>query len=94
MNEQKEPEQIVFFGRYIPGVLVLAAYLITQFLRGRWDTFILPVASIRTVLSGPGYYLVTRLHSAPTGLLAVAGSFVMFASGTAAELTKHRCRSL
>jgi hypothetical protein len=74
----------------IPGGLVLAAYLLTQVLRGRWDTFILPAASILTVLSGPGNFLVARLHGAPTGLLAVIGSFVLFALGTAAALTKHR----
>jgi len=74
----------------IPGGLVLAAYLITQFLRGRWDMFILPVASILTVLSGPGQYLIARLHSASSGLLAIIGSFVLFALGTAAALTKHR----
>jgi hypothetical protein len=72
------------------GGLVLAAYLITQFLRGRWDMFILPAASILTVLSGPGNYLLSRVHSAPTGLLALVGSFVLFALGTAAALTKHR----
>ena len=52
--------------------------------------FILPAASILTVLSGPGNYLLSRVHSAPTGLLALAGSFVLFALGTAAALTKHR----
>jgi hypothetical protein len=74
----------------ISGGLVLAAYLITQFLRRRWDTFILPAASILTILSGPGNYLIDRLHSAPSGLLAMAGSFVLFALGTAVALTKHR----
>ena len=72
------------------GGLVLAVYLITEFLRGRWDMFILPAASILTVLSGPGNYLLGRAHAAPTGLLAVIGSFVLFAFGTAAALTKHR----
>jgi hypothetical protein len=52
--------------------------------------FILPAASILTVPSGPGNYLITRLHSAPTGLLAVIGSFVLFALGTTAALTKDR----
>jgi hypothetical protein len=74
----------------IPGGIVLAAYLITQFLRGRWDTLILPTASIMTVLSGPGNSLIGSLHSAPVGLLAVIGSFLLFALGIAAALTKHR----
>jgi hypothetical protein len=79
MNEHSESEQSA-----------LAAYFLTQALRGRWDMFILPAASILTVLSGPGNFLIARLHSAPTGLLAVIGSFVLFAVGTAAALTKHR----
>jgi hypothetical protein len=74
----------------IPGVIVLGAYVVTQILRGRWDTFILPAASILTVLSGPGNYLIERLLTAPMGLLAVVGSFVLFAVGTGAALTKDR----
>ena len=74
----------------IPGAIVFGAYVIAQFLRGRWDTFILPAASILTVLSGPGNYLVEAIQSAPMGLLAVVGSFLLFAAGTAAALTKHR----
>jgi hypothetical protein len=74
----------------IPGGIALAAYLITQLLRGRWDLFILPAASIVTVLSGPGNALIAFLERAPAGLLAVIGSFLLFAFGTAAALTKHR----
>ncbi|HEX4265303.1 MAG TPA: hypothetical protein VH597_13280 [Verrucomicrobiae bacterium] len=74
----------------IPGGIVLGAYLITQLLRGRWDLFILPAASILTVLSGPGYAFILFLERAPAGLLAVIGSFLLFAFGTAAALTKHR----
>jgi hypothetical protein len=74
----------------IPGAIVLGAYLITQLLRGRWNLFILPAASIMTVLSGPGNALVLFLERAPAGLLAVIGSFLLFAFGTAAALTKHR----
>ena len=74
----------------IPGGIVLAAYLITHFLRGRWDLPILPAASILTVLSGPGNALIGSMHSASGGLLAVIGSFLLFGLGTAAALTKHR----
>ncbi len=73
----------------IPGGIVLIAYLMTQFLRGRWGTFILPAASTMTVLSGPGNYLIERLQTAPIGLLAVIGSFLLFGLGTAAALSKH-----
>jgi len=74
----------------ISGGIVLVVYLIAQLLRGRWDLPILPAASILTVLSGPGNFLIGYLHSASLGLLAVIGSFLLFALGTAAALTKHR----
>lgn len=74
----------------VPGGMVLGACVIARLLRGRWDTFILPAASILTVLSGPGNALITILERAPMGLLAVMGSFLLFGFGTAAALTKHR----
>jgi hypothetical protein len=83
MNEQNESEQSA-----PPSIYRLHSR--NHFLRGRWDMFILPAASILTVLSGPGNYLISRLHSAPAGLLAVIGSFVLFALGAGAALTKHR----
>lgn len=75
----------------VPGGIVLASYLVTQLLRGRWDSLIiLPAASISAVLSGPGNFLFEMLRSAPGGLLAIIGSFLLFALGTAIALTKHR----
>jgi len=74
----------------IPGGIVLASYLVNQLLRGRWDSLIiLPAASISAVLSGPGNFLLESLQSAPGGLLAIIGSFLLFALGTALALTKH-----
>jgi hypothetical protein len=70
--------------------VVLGTYFVARLLRGRWDLIILPAASILTVLSGPGNALVLYLQSAPLGLLAMIGSLLLFALGTAAALTKHR----
>jgi hypothetical protein len=72
------------------GGVVLGAYCLTQLLRGRWDLFILPAASILTILSGPGNALLLWLEKAPGGLLAMIGSFLLFALGTTLALTKHR----
>jgi hypothetical protein len=74
----------------IPGGIVICAYLMTRLLRGRWDLLLLPAASLLVVLSGPGNFLITAAQSAPGGLLAVIGSFLLFALGTGAALTKHR----
>ena len=60
----------------IPGGIVLVSYVVTQVLRGRWDSLIiLPAASISAVLSGPGNSLIEALRSTPGGLLAIIGSF-------------------
>jgi hypothetical protein len=74
----------------VPGGLVFAGYLVTQLLQGGRGHLVLPAAAILVVLSGPGNYLVETLQYAPAGLLAVVGSFLLFALGTAAALTKHR----
>jgi hypothetical protein len=74
----------------VPAGILLAAYLITRLLRGRWDLLILPAASLVTVLSGPGFALIRVLQTAPLGILAMAGSLLLFALGTAAALTKNR----
>ncbi len=80
----------VLWGPCIPGGLVFAGYLVTQLLRGGRGHLVLPAASILVALSGPGNHLVEILQFAPAGLLAVVGSFVLFALGTGAALTKHR----
>ncbi len=74
----------------IPGGVVLGAYLMMRLLRGRQDLLFLPAASILTVLSGPGNALINWLLSAPGGLLALIGSFLLFALGTILAVTKHR----
>jgi hypothetical protein len=74
----------------VPGGLVFVSYLVAQLLRGGRGYLVLPAASILVALSGPGNYLVGMLQYAPAGLLAVVGSFLLFALGTAAALTKHR----
>lgn len=69
--------------------VLLGAYLVMRLLRGRWDLIILPAASLVTILSGPGISFVRHVQSAPAGLLAVVGSFLLFALGTGAALTKN-----
>jgi len=74
----------------ILGGVVLNVYLAVQLFRDRWDQFLLPAATILVILAGPGDVLIGAMRSAPVGLLAVIGSFLLFALGTAAALTKHR----
>jgi hypothetical protein len=71
-------------------VPVLFVCLVLRWLKGEWIQVAVPLASAAVVLSAPGHSAATHLHSAPAGLLAVAGSFALFGLGTLGALTKHR----
>jgi hypothetical protein len=51
---------------------------------------VIPVTAILVMISGPADFAVCTIPTAPAGLLAVAGSFVLFGLGTLAALTRHR----
>jgi hypothetical protein len=74
----------------VPATVVLSGYFLTRLFRGQWESLVLPIAAVLAALSGPGDALFAVLQRAPSGLLGVAGSFFLFAIGTAAALTKHR----
>lgn len=71
-------------------VLVVIACLVVRIFRGRWEFQILLTSAVLVGLAGPGLWLVGVLRTAPGGMLAILGSFLLFAAGTAAALTKHR----
>jgi hypothetical protein len=73
-----------------PAGLLLAGYVVFRVFRGRWELLILPESAVLVGLSVPGNLLVGVIRDAPSGLLAIAGSFLLFAAGTAVALTKHR----
>jgi hypothetical protein len=75
------------------GGALLAGYVTIQFFRGRRDHFILPATSLLLLVSGPGDAFFAVLRGTSGGLLAVIGSFLLFAFGTIAALTKHRWHS-
>jgi len=56
----------------------------------RWSPLVVPGSALAVALSGPANLLVTKIQTAPVGVLALAGSLLLFALGTAAALTKHR----
>jgi hypothetical protein len=49
-----------------------------------------PAAALLVLLIPPGDFAAGRLQATPAGLLAVAGSFLLFAVGTVLALTKPR----
>jgi hypothetical protein len=77
-------------GLEIAGALVLGAWLAfrrLRWIRGLWVVGIMAgFVAASSPLDAAGRWMV----AAPAGLLAVAGSFTLFAIGTATALTKHR----
>jgi hypothetical protein len=69
---------------------VLAAFLVARVLRGRWGPLVIPLAGVLVALTGPGHSAGTAIGAPPVGIVAMIGSLLLFALGTAAALTKHR----
>jgi hypothetical protein len=72
-----------------PAVVLLAIYVIARLTTGRWSSLDLPVAAAAVILAGPAKLLAQVAFQAPIGMLAIAASFLLFAAGTAAALTRH-----
>lgn len=60
------------------------------FLFQLWRPMVIPIAAGLVMLCPPVNLAVIKTQTTPVGLLAVIGSFALFALGTAAALTKHR----
>jgi len=68
------------------------AYILGRLITGQWGPRIVPLAVALVILSGPGDASAIKVRSFSTGVLAVIGSFLLFAMGTIAAVTRHRCR--
>lgn len=73
----------------LPAV-VLFVFWFRGFVFQRWTPRIVPITGLAVATCGPMNLLVARIQTTPPGVLALAGSLVLFALGTAAALTKHR----
>ncbi|HYG22048.1 MAG TPA: hypothetical protein VEH04_04635 [Verrucomicrobiae bacterium] len=71
-------------------IVVVIACAVVRIFRGRWEFQILLTSAVLVGLAGPGHVLVGVMRSAPGGMLAILGSFLLFAIGTGAALIKHR----
>jgi hypothetical protein len=78
-----------FWMPLLSGALVLGICLACQFHNLQWTKIIVPFAALLVVISGPCSAAISGVRSASAGLLAVAGSFVLFGIGTIAALTRH-----
>jgi hypothetical protein len=70
--------------------LLLACYAWVWLLRGERGPLILPVAAMLSLLASPCRWGWDKLKVTPPGLLAVLGSLVLLAAGTALALGKQR----
>jgi len=71
---------------------VLAVCLALRLLRGHWGPRLVPLAAVLVACSGPVDACISRLQTAPLGILALAGSILLFAVGTIAAVTKPQWR--
>ena len=72
-----------------PAVVLLAIYVVARLVTRRWSSLDLPLAAAAVILAGPAKLLAQVAFQAPIGMLAIAASFLLFAAGTAAALTRH-----
>jgi hypothetical protein len=69
---------------------LLGGYFIARIIQQRWGPLVLPISAIIVAVSGPATAAAAKAQTAPAWLVAVIGSFLLFALGTCAALTKHR----
>lgn len=70
--------------------VVLAICWFRWWLRLNWSPVAVPLAGLLVALCSPANLVLGKLQSAPAGLVAVVGSFLLFGLGTLAALTKSR----
>jgi hypothetical protein len=70
--------------------LVMLMWWARGFVFRVWRPQVVPVAALLVALCSPVNFAVLKTQTTPMGVLAVIGSFALFAAGTAAALTKHR----
>jgi len=72
------------------GVLVLTICWVRWFVFRKWSPMIVPFAAALVGVSTPLNQLIAGLQTVPTGVLIIGASFLLFALGTVAALTRHR----
>jgi hypothetical protein len=70
--------------------LVLLTYGVFRLTSKQWGPRIIPIAAFLVMLARPGGATAEKVQSLPLGLLILIASFLFFALGTAAALTRAR----
>ena len=69
-------------------IVVLAACVLSRWLRGCWEPRLVAIAACICLLAAPAHYLFDKGKTSPAGLVAIIGSFLLFGLGTLAALTR------
>ena len=69
---------------------LLLAYALGKLTTQQWGPVILPLAAALVILTAPADATAIKVSTFSTGVLAVIGSFLLFAIGTIAAVTRHR----
>jgi hypothetical protein len=83
-------DDAAFWHPVAAAAVVLVAWWFRGFVFRIWFPLIVPVASALVALVRPVNVACVKLQTAPVGVMAIVASFLLFAAGTAAALTKHR----
>ncbi len=75
---------------WLGAAIVLAVAVIFHYQTKSWASRLVSIAAIVVMLLGPANATGGKLQSIPTGVLAVLGSFFLFAMGTLAALWRAR----
>ena len=70
--------------------VVLFVWWFRGFVFRIWSPVVVPFAAASVALCSPANFACVKLQTAPVGVIAIVASFLLFAAGTAAALTKHR----
>ena len=71
-------------------VMVLTICWFRWWIQLNWSPVAVPVAGLLVALCSPANLAFVKLQSTPAGIVAIAGSFLVFGLGTIAALTKSR----
>lgn len=74
----------------VAGSMVFVACLFVRFMTGTWKPMVLPVTGVLVALTLPGESAVVKTMAFSPGIVAVAFSFLLFATGTFFAVTKSR----
>jgi len=79
-----------FFHTFSIGAIVLAIWWARWFVFRKKSEAVVPVAAGLVAACSPANLAIVRLQTVPAGVIIISASFLLFALGTAAALTRHR----